>query len=297
MTPRPILVVGAAGTLGSAFVRLSRQRGLAHRGSSRRDLDAADAGAVAAMLERDRPWAVIHAAGYVRVDEAEREPERCRRDNVEAAVALAQACAAIGVRLMTFSSDLVFDGQKAGPYDEDDAPAPLSVYGQTKHEAERRVLALHPGALVVRTSAFFGPWDEHNFVTQSLERLRRGARVVAADDVTVSPTYVPDLVHTSLDLLVDGESGIWHLCSAGATSWAELARRAAGASRPASRLVEGVPVARMGFRAARPRNSALVSRRGWLMPSLDDALTRYHRERAEHLAEAPRGARGGMHGH
>jgi dTDP-4-dehydrorhamnose reductase len=125
-------------------------------------------------------------------------------------------------------------------------------------------VAAHPDALVVRTSAFFGPWDGYNFVTLAL----RGAIVAAADDVRVSPTYVPDLVNAALDLLIDGERGIWHLVNDGEVSWAELAARA-GAS------VQRVAAATLGWDAPRPHMSALSSERGKLLPPLDDALARY----------------------
>jgi dTDP-4-dehydrorhamnose reductase len=111
------------------------------------------------------------------------------------------------------------------------------VYGRSKAEAEQRVLDKHPGALVVRTSAFFGPWDKHNFVTWPCRRWSAASPSRAASDMTVSPTYVPDLVHACLDLAIDGEAGIWHLANAGGVSWAELALKAADAAGvDASRL-------------------------------------------------------------
>src|SRR5205085_2525636 len=98
-------------------------------------------------------------AGYVRVAEAEREPERCFRENAAGAEVLAQACAKYSIPFVTFSSDLVFDGRLGRAYVESDAPYPTCVYGSSKAEAERRIAAAHPGSLLVRTSAFFGPWD------------------------------------------------------------------------------------------------------------------------------------------
>src|SRR5919202_1239038 len=130
------------------------------------------------------------------------------RANRDGAEMLASACADRGLPLVTFSSDLVFDGRRSTPYTEEDAPRPLNVYGRSKAEAERLVLAAHPGALVVRTSAFFGPWDDHNFVTLALRELAEGRRVEAPHDQVVSPTYVPHLVDATLDLLIDGEHGI-----------------------------------------------------------------------------------------
>jgi dTDP-4-dehydrorhamnose reductase len=132
-----------------------------------------------------------------------------------------------------------------------------------------------PGALVIRTSAFFGPWDQHDFLAHALLRLRAGQRFAAADDVLVSPTYVPDLADAALDLLIDGERGIWHLASLGAVSWAELARLAAERCGADAGLIDAVPAAELGWAAPRPAYSVLGSERGAIMPPLDDALGRY----------------------
>jgi dTDP-4-dehydrorhamnose reductase len=240
----------------------------------RQDLDVADSASVAAALARWRPWAVINTAGYVRVDEAEQD-QRQWRENVIGPVLLARACARQGARLVNFSSDLVFDGQQERPYVESDAAHPLNAYGRGKREAELRVLESAPDALVVRTAAFFGPWDRHNFVTLALAALRRGEPWDAAQDQWVSPTYVPHLVQATLDLLVDGERGIWHLANQGAVSWAGLACIAAEAAGLDAGLVRGVPGARLGQAARRPRYAVLGSERGLVMPTLEEALARY----------------------
>ncbi|HEX8243324.1 MAG TPA: family 1 glycosylhydrolase, partial [Longimicrobium sp.] len=132
--PRPLLIAGAAGTLGRAFARICRERGLAHVALRRGEMDVADPASVAAALGRHRPWAVVNAAGYVRVDDAEREPDACWRENVCGPAVLAAACAARDISLVTFSSDLVFDGAKGAPYVEEDPPNPLNVYGASKAE-------------------------------------------------------------------------------------------------------------------------------------------------------------------
>jgi dTDP-4-dehydrorhamnose reductase len=277
--PRPLAIAGAGGTLGRAFARLCGVRGIAHRALGRGEMDVADPASVRAMLDGLRPWAVVNAAGYVRVDDAEREPGACFRENADGAAVLAEGCAARGIPLLTFSSDLVFDGMRNAPYTERDAPSPVNVYGRSKADAERRVLEVHRAALVVRTAAFFGPWDEHNFVTLALRALREGHPFAAADDATVSPTYVPDLVHAALDLLIDGEGGVWHLANGGAATWAELARRAAAAAGVDASGIEPVSTADLHLPAPRPLYTALASERGWPLPSLDDALARYAAER------------------
>jgi len=275
---RPLLITGATGTLGRAFARLCAARGLAFRLLSRKEMDIASPESVAAALEEHQPWAVINTAGYVRVDAAELDTEQCFRENALGPEVLAAACAERGVRLVTFSSDLVFDGQQTTPYVESSPVHPLNHYGRSKAEAERRVLERLPSALVVRTSAFFGPWDRHNFVTLALGALSRGERFTAADDAIVSPTYVPDLVQTCLDLLIDEESGLWHLANQGEVTWAELARWAATLNGQDPRGVEGQPMAAFQLAAARPRFSVLASERAQLMPTLASALERYLQE-------------------
>lgn len=275
---RPLVIAGATGTLGRAFAMVCARRGLPHRLLSRADMDIADEASVCAALARWQPWAVVNAAGFVRVDAAEVQPALQWRENVAGPRTLARVCARAGVQLAGFSSDLVFDGGKDSPYVESDRPQPLNAYGRGKHEAERRMLEACPGALVIRTAAFFGPWDAHNFVTVGLDSLRRDGPWVAACDQVVSPTYVPDLVHAALDLLIDGESGVWHLANGGAVSWAEFAAMAAGAAGLDAGRVHSLRDAALNQRARRPRYSALASERGRVMPPLEDALRRYLEE-------------------
>ncbi len=272
----PLLVTGATGTLGRAFGRICEERGLPYRLLTRGELDICCADSVARLLDEIRPWAVVNTAGYVRVDDAEHEPERCYRENSDGPGVLARACAEDGVRLLTFSSDLVFDGERTVPYVESDAVRPLNVYGLSKVRAEASVLEQNPLALVVRTSAFFGPWDPHNFLTIALRELAAGREFVAAGDAIVSPTYVPDLVNACLDLLVDGERGLWHLANAGeGVSWAQFARAGARCADVRADSLRVVPSSAIGWVAARPAYSVLGSERAVLLPPLEEALGRY----------------------
>lgn len=275
---RPILITGARGTLGRAFALVCEARGLEHRLCTRAELDICDTAALDAMLDEVRPWCVVNAAGYVRVDDAEQETDRCHRENVAGPQVLARETRRRDLSLLTFSSDLVFDGRSGSPYVESSPVAPLNEYGRSKREAELGVLSLHPSALVVRTSSFFGPWDEHNFLTMTLRALARGRSVKVASDIIVSPTYVPDLVHACLDLLIDGESGIWHLANADSVSWVDFARRAALMAGIDSSRIEACAGQALGLSARRPPFSALGSERGVMLGGLDDALRRYTRE-------------------
>lgn len=281
--PQPILVSGATGTLGQAFSRACDGRNLAHQLVNRRQMDIADARSVAAALDKWKPWAVINTAGYVRVDDAENEAENCFRENTVSAAILARECAARGIALLTFSSDLVFDGNRSTPYVESDATRPLNVYGRSKAASEQEVLAAHSAALVIRSSAFFGPCDEHNFATTALRVLRSGEPFIAANDIVISPTYVPDLAHMSLDLLLDGAAGIWHLANEGEVTWEQFAQRVAEIAGENTDLIQGRATAEMNWPAPRPRYSVLSSERGLRLPSLENALQRYFHEREAHL--------------
>jgi dTDP-4-dehydrorhamnose reductase len=133
-------------------------------------------------------------------------------------------------------------------------------------------------ALVVRTSAPFGPWDRDDFVARGLALLRQGREWPAADDEIVAPTYLPDLVQACLDLLVDGETGTWHLTHGEPSTWAALAMRAAEHAGLDASLVRALAAGRLGQPARRAAPAAASGRGSGLLPSLDDALARYQRD-------------------
>jgi dTDP-4-dehydrorhamnose reductase len=174
---KPVLIIGKRGTLGRAFAKICQDRSIPFILLGRQDCDIADTEMVVKAIDQYSPWAIINTAGYVRVDDAEADAERCFRENTEGAHNLAEACKQYGIKLVTFSSDLVFDGEKNQPYLESDAVNPLNVYGKSKAESESRVLSTEPSALVIRTSAFFGPWDEYNFVHYVMDNLSKQQQV------------------------------------------------------------------------------------------------------------------------
>jgi dTDP-4-dehydrorhamnose reductase len=275
---RPLLITGATGTLGQAFGRICEKRGLAYRLLSRKQLDIASPDSVVAALDLYEPWAIINAAGYVRVDDAEIEGEKCWRENVIGPECLARECSRRDLPLLTFSSDLVFDGLKETPYVESDNPAPLNVYGDSKAAAEERVLRHLPEALIIRTSAFFGPWDQFNFVYQVMNSLVQGSAFLAADDVYISPSYVPDLVNAALDLLIDNESGIWHIANPSVISWAEFANKVAERAGYDPSSIKSTSSRSFGFLARRPSFTPLASERGHFMPALEVSLDSFFRD-------------------
>ncbi len=272
---RPLLICGATGTLGQAMARACTLRNIPHALTGRTDLDLGDARSIPSALDRIQPWAVVNAAGWVRVDEAEAATAVCIQANGDGAVALAKACADRGMATLSFSSDLVFDGAKAGPYVEDDPVSPLSIYGVSKARMEAGVAAQQGRHLIIRTAAFFSPDDDHNFAVAVLRALGQGEVFHAAGDLTVTPTYVPHLVATALDLLIDGETGMWHLTNEEALSWSNFAVRIARSLGLDDRLVKAVPYRSLSWPAARPANAALVTRRGAALPPLDAAIAHF----------------------
>lgn len=276
--PPPLLIIGASGTLGQALAASCRHRDIAYVLTSRTDLDLDSDASITAALDRLRPWAVINAAGWVRVDDAEEAVDACMAANAAGAARLAAACAERGIATVSFSSDLVFDGTAGRAYVEADRPAPLNVYGRSKAEAEAAITALPGTHLIVRTAAFFSPFDPHNFAIHAADALAAGRRFAAAADQIVSPTYVPDLCNAVLDLTIDGASGIWHLTNGDGVSWAEFARRLAVGLGLDPDRIDPRPGGELGWRAPRPTFVPLASTRGASLPSLDHAIHCFARE-------------------
>jgi dTDP-4-dehydrorhamnose reductase len=292
---RPLLIVGGTGTLGQALARACEWRGIAYRLTRRSELELAEDGAIERILEACEPWAVVNAAGWVRVDEAEREAAACLAANADGAVRLARAARDAGLPFAGFSSDLVFDGRTDRPYVESDAPAPLNVYGASKARAEAEVLDLGGVPLMIRTAAFFSPYDPYNFAAALVRALIAGEPFEAAEDLVISPTYVPDLADAALDLLIDGETGLRHLANADAVSWAEFARRLSSALDLDGGLIRGRAHRAFGWPARRPAYAALGTERGQVMPDLDQAIARHAAivAEAEFAPEAEALAEGG----
>jgi dTDP-4-dehydrorhamnose reductase len=140
------------------------------------------------------------------------------------------------------------------------------------------VLLRYPAALIVRTSAFFGPAQPGSFVRRVLNQLALGPAHFSANEI-VSPTYVPDLAHAVLDLLIDAESGIWHLANQGSISWYDWARWIAESAQ----LHDVAIYPQHGA----VKNTVLSSERGLLLPSFNDAAFRYLRDFAAEFRMPP----------
>ncbi len=271
-TEKPLLITGKTGTLGNAFAKLCVQRNIPCLLVGREDADITDKVQFENLLSRIQPWAVINTAGMVNIDEAEKNEEKCFAANTTAPLMMAKLCGEKNIQLMLFSSDQVFDGAAQKNYTELDKPRPLNVYGRSKFIMETITSEVNPDVLIIRTSAFFSPWDKYNFAVQVLESLSTGLQFKAAFDIFISPTYVPHLVNQALDMLIDEEKGLYHLSCSGCVSWYQFAVEIARHAGLSSDLIVPVSGSEMQWTATRPVHATLSSVKGIKLPWVNDAI-------------------------
>lgn len=269
--PLALLVTGAKGQLGRDVVEQARDLG--HRvtavGSAELDISEAKAvdAAVAAMAGGTRA-VVINCAAHTAVDAAEAEPEAAAAVNTAGPAHLAAACVRHGVHLVHVSTDYVLAGDAAAPYEPGDATGPRSVYGRTKLEGERAVLAALPSAHVVRTAWVYGAHGT-NFVSTMLRLERERDTVRVVDDQQGSPTWTGDLATGLLELAArdDVDGGVLHATNSGATTWYGLARAVFTAAGADPARVQPCRTEEFPRPAPRPAYSVL-SNAAWIAAGL-----------------------------
>ena len=224
-----ILLVGATGQLGGDLLRNNPGHDVVAPG--REELDLARQGEAARLIAQLRPDTVINCAAFHNVPQCEEEPAQAFLVNCVAVRDLAAACAAQGARLVTFSSDYVFGGERSEPWREDDKPFPLQVYGISRLAGEHAALASAPEhAVVIRTCGLYGRSGARskggNFVDGRVADARAGKRIEMASEQVVAPTSTDDLSRAVYALLASPKlaPGIYHLVNEGACSWYEFTR-------------------------------------------------------------------------
>ncbi|MBS3096721.1 SDR family oxidoreductase [Candidatus Woesearchaeota archaeon] len=209
-----VLVIGAGGFTGSyLFSIIGRKHeaiGTSTQDKSFRKLDLAEFNETSKILKEIKPNAICLPAGITNLDYIEKNPSKSRKTNVLGTKNIADYCKENKCKLIFFSSDAIFDGNK-GPYLENDAPNPASEYGRQKLEAENLVKELDD-FIIIRTSSIYG-WNKRklNFVSRLIEELRNGKEVKAPIDQFYTPTYVIDLANASLKLIEKGIIGIYNI--------------------------------------------------------------------------------------
>jgi dTDP-4-dehydrorhamnose reductase len=258
-----ILVIGKSGQLARCLAEQDSQ-GLV-RAVGRDNVDLADVHSIEGVLDEIKPGTLINAAAYTAVDRAESEQDSCYALNCTAAERLAMSARRRRLPFIHVSTDYVFDGEKTSAYFEEDARAPLGVYGRSKMDGEDAVMRAHPEAIVVRTS-----WVFSRFGTNFLKTMRRLAdnqpvvRVVS--DQSGCPTSAHDLADALLRLVDNlhkrksAPTGVYHLAGHGKANWFEFAseifRFGSRVGWPVPKL-EAITTAEYPTVARRPINSIL----------------------------------------
>jgi dTDP-4-dehydrorhamnose reductase len=280
-----ILIIGASGQLGSEIVRVFADcRTIAPTSAT---LDITDAAAVDAAVREARPDAIINCAAFNDVDGAEDRPLDALAVNAFAVRSLARAADAAGATLVHYSTDFVFDGATATPYDEAAAPAPQSTYAASKLLGEWFALDA-ARTFVLRVESLFGTSRDWAGRRGTLDGLVRGIEehreLRVFTDRVVSPSYTPDVAAATRHLLDAGApAGLYHCVNGGHATWHDVAAEAARLLGIAPRLTP-VTTDEMPLKAGRPRFCALSNRKlaaaGFEMPSWRDALRRWLAARA-----------------
>jgi dTDP-4-dehydrorhamnose reductase len=252
-----VVVTGAGGLVGRAVVENCAAHGDDVRGFDHQSLDISDASSVQTALKDSKPDVVINCAAWTDVDGCESDPGRAERANALGPELLAATCRDIEALLITISTDYVFDGSKEGFYTQRDQPHPISVYGRSKLEGERRAQAAWARTIVVRSGYIFGVGGK-NFLSTLLPRAGRGEPLKAISDMVGTPTYAPDLARRLRELAALDLPGIFHVVNSGAgASFEDFARAALEMAGLNSLLLGRVTLAELHRPAPRPRNSRL----------------------------------------
>jgi len=219
-----VLITGARGQLGQALLRLRPANWVVSAFGSDQ-LDISDFHVVRQVVDQIRPTVILNAAAYNAVDRAEADSSRAMAVNAEGPLNLARAANDVGARLVHISTDYVFDGVARQPYTELAEPNPINVYGRSKLQGERLVLAEQPNALVVRTAWVYSD-ALNNFVATVLKAARSGQHLRVVDDQTGTPTFAGNLAQAVIELIehADAAGGVYNYTGATALTRYEFAK-------------------------------------------------------------------------
>ena len=248
-----VLVSGAGGQLGQDVVAVFAHHEVT--AVTHAQLDVTDRDQVLGAITTLRPHAIVHCAAWTAVDACESDPDRAFAANALAVRHVAEGARRVGAHVCHLSTDYVFDGTKATPYAEWDAPAPRSVYGASKLAGERE---LDTDATIVRTSWVCG-FGGANMVKTILRIAAQQPALSFVDDQIGHPTFTADLALTIRRLVIDRRPGVFHVTNQGAVSWYEFARAVMGAAGLDPDRVSPISTSRLDppRPAPRPANSVL----------------------------------------
>jgi len=281
-----VLVTGAEGLVGSVLCPYFREQGHEVFPFSHAALDITDERAVGEKIGSIKPDAVVNAGAMTDVDISEKNPEQAFAANARGPENMARACRQSGAALLHLSTDYVFDGAKGSPYDEEDAPEPISVYGLSKLEGERAVRGILPSHYIVRTSFVFGA-SRANFVKSILLAAKKGGEVKAYTDLSSCPTYNRDIAKACLAILTARTPGMYHMANSGGASRYAIAEKILGMAPENHATLKAVTLREAPRPARRPANSMLACARleklGFTVRPWEDAVREFIAEIWEKL--------------
>lgn len=252
-----VWIIGRWGMLARAMQRKCQQKGIPYFMTSRKEVDIKSEEALRAQFETLEFTHIINCSGYTAVDQAEVEKEKAHALNGRAVGLLAKLSQEKGNRLIHFSTDYVFDGEKEG-YREDDEKAPLSEYGKSKELGERLLFEHYPEALLIRTSWLFGR-EGKDFVKKMMTLMDEKEALHVVSDQKGRPTYADDLAEAVLSMLDD--AGTFHFANDGETTWHEFAetiqKKLSQKKKIRCKKVEPISSDEFETKAKRPRSSVL----------------------------------------
>jgi dTDP-4-dehydrorhamnose reductase len=262
-----ILIIGKNGQVSRSLYETLAAAGFHVAVIGRPDVDLSDPRSVNDAILAARPRIVINPAAHTAVDRTEDEPELAYAVNADGAEAAAKAAASVGVPIIHFSTDYVFDGSQHTPYLETDPVAPLGIYGQSKYAGEERVAAANPKHVILRTAWVFSPFG-NNFVKTMLRLNQERPEIRVVDDQYGNPTFALDLAEVVAKLVpvIDIPSpdpkffGTFHAVNRGDTTWFGFARAIIdGAADRGAGHAEVRPIGTKDYptRARRPAYSVL----------------------------------------
>jgi dTDP-4-dehydrorhamnose reductase len=217
-----IVIIGSGGRLGAALTREYRDK-FDVVGFNHAQLDLTNFEQVREKVTALDFGVLINCAAFTNVDLCETQRDQAFQINAEAPRVLAEICRGKKAKLIHFSTDYVFDGEKREPYTEDDVAKPISFYGESKREGEKLVLQTQDRHLVVRVSWVFGP-DRPSFIDGVIKRARENEHVEAIADKISTPAYTRDIAQVLPQFFENDVSGLLHFANAGECSWQEYAQ-------------------------------------------------------------------------
>ncbi|MGB5812169.1 MAG: dTDP-4-dehydrorhamnose reductase [Polyangiales bacterium] len=248
------IVTGAGGMLARSWAHRLTTEGIGYEALSRPDLDITNPAAVAATIGPSTEW-VVNCAAWTDVDRAESEFEAANTVNADGVRVLAERCAAVGAKLVHYSTDYVFDGQAGSPYQTDHPRAPINAYGRSKASGEEFIEKAGVGHLLIRSSWLYAPWGK-NFVLTMRDLVRSRPTLRVVDDQRGRPSSCENIADATLGLIRHGVLGTFHVCDGGECTWFELASKIRDVVNP-SCVIEPCTTAEFPRPAARPAFSVL----------------------------------------